>query len=83
MALIFGLAHAPGLYLRGAGAVTTLGQSPDLLSSIAYSIAILSLAGPAFGVIWSRTRNLLVLILIHARVDLPPFLPKFVDTFGL
>lgn len=83
MALIFGLAHAPGLYLRGAGAVTALGQTPDLSSSVAYSIAILSLAGLAFGVIWSRTRNLLVLVLIHAWVDLPPSLPKFIDSFGL
>lgn len=83
MALIFGLAHAPGLYLRGAGSVTALGPTPDLLSSVAYSIAILSMAGLAFGVIWSRTRNLLVLVLIHAWVDLPPFLPKFIDIFGL
>jgi len=83
MAVIFGLAHAPGLYLRGAGAVTALGASPGPLTAAAYSIAILSLAGLTFGVIWARTRNLLVLMLIHACVDLLPGLPEFIDTFGL
>ena len=83
MALIFGLAHAPGLYLRGAGAVTALGASPDLLSVLAYSIAVLSLAGLAFGVIWAKTRNIYAVILIHAWVDTLPGLPEFVETFGL
>jgi membrane protease YdiL (CAAX protease family) len=81
MALIFGLAHAPGLYLRGAGSVTALGNTPDLLLAISYSIAILALAGLAFGVIWARTRNLLVLIMIHAWVDLLPTLPEFIEIF--
>jgi len=83
LAVIFGLAHAPGLYLRGAGAVTALGDSPTLFASAAYAIAVLSLAGLAFGVIWARTENLLVLMFIHARVDLPPMLPEFIETFGL
>ncbi len=83
MALIFGLAHAPGLYLRGAGAVTSLGPSPDLLSVVAYSIAVLSLAGLAFGVIWAKTRNIYAVILIHAWVDTLPGLPEFIETFGL
>jgi membrane protease YdiL (CAAX protease family) len=83
MALVFGLAHAPGLYLREAGAVTALGTAPDVLSVVAYSIAVLSLAGLAFGVIWARTRNIYVLILIHAWVDTLPGLPEFIETFGL
>lgn len=82
MAVIFGLAHAPGLYLRGAGSVTALGSNPGALTAAAYAIAILSLAGLTFGVIWARTRNLLVLMLIHACVDLLPGLPEFIDTFG-
>ena len=32
-ALLFGLAHAPGLYLRGAGANSELGSDPSLLLS--------------------------------------------------
>lgn len=83
MALIFGLAHAPGLYLRGAGAVTALGETPSLLSAVSYSIAVLSLAGLAFGVIWAKTKNIVVLMLIHAWVDLLPLLPEFIRIFGL
>lgn len=83
MALIFGLAHAPGLYLREAGAVTALGDRPDIASVLAYSIAVLSLAGLAFGVIWARTRNIYALILIHAWVDTLPGLPGFIGIFGL
>ena len=82
-ALVFGLAHAPGLYLRGAGDVTALGTSPDLLSAVAYSVAVLSLAGLAFGVIWAKTRNIYAVILIHAWVDTLPGLPEFIETFGL
>lgn len=82
-ALIFGLAHAPGLYLRGAGAVTALGATPNLLAVVAYSIAVLSLAGLAFGVIWAKTRNIYAVILIHAWVDTLPGLPTFIETFGL
>ena len=82
MALIFGLAHAPGLYLREAGTVTALGATPGLASAIAYSIAVLSLAGLAFGVIWAMTR-IYVLILIHAWVDTLPGLPAFIEMFNL
>ena len=82
-ALIFGLAHAPGLYLREAGAVTALGATPDLFAVLAYSIAVLSLAGLAFGVIWAKTRNIYVLILIHAWVDTLPGLPAFIEMFGM
>jgi len=83
MALIFGLAHAPGLYLRGAGAVTSLGAAPDLASAVAYSVAVISLAGLAFGVIWAKTRNIYILILIHAWVDTLAGLPGFIEIFGL
>ena len=58
-ALIFGLAHSPGLFLRGAGVDTPVGSSPSILMSVGYSIVVLSAAGIFLGVIWSRTRNLL------------------------
>jgi membrane protease YdiL (CAAX protease family) len=50
---------------------------------VAYSIAVLSLAGLAFGVIWAKTRNIYAVILIHAWVDTLPGLPGFIETFGL
>lgn len=83
MALVFGLAHAPGLYLRGAGSMTPLGPTPDFASAVAYSVAVLALAGLAFGVIWMKTRNIYVLILIHAWVDTLSGLPHYVEIFGL
>lgn len=69
-ALIFGLAHAPGLFLRGAGVDSPVGSSPSILMSVGYSIVVLSAAGIFLGVIWSRTRNLLLCMIIHASVDL-------------
>ncbi len=83
MAAVFGIAHAPGIYLRGAGTVTMLGDQPGMLVTLAYSIAVIALAGLAFGVIWAKTRNMLVLIIIHAWVDLLPLLPEFLDIFSL
>lgn len=83
MALLFGLSHAPGLYLRGAGDVTTLGGAPGLIDAVTYTVAILAMSGLVFGVIWMKTRNLYILMLIHATVDLLPGLPKFIEGLGL
>lgn len=69
-ALIFGLAHMPGLLLRGAGSESPVGSSPSVLMAVGYSIVVLSAAGIFLGVIWSRTRNLLLVMIIHAAVDL-------------
>jgi membrane protease YdiL (CAAX protease family) len=80
-AAIFGLAHAPGLYLRGAGAVTVLGETPSLLGAITYSIVVLSVAGLTMAIIWARTRNLLLLMIIHATGDLLPNYPEFLSLF--
>jgi uncharacterized protein len=83
MALIFGLAHAPGFIFRHAGAVEGLGANPSALDATAYSIATLAVSGVFFGVIWARTRNLFALMLIHAAADLFPNLSDFVKTWGL
>jgi membrane protease YdiL (CAAX protease family) len=45
MALIFGLAHAPGFIFRHAGAVEGLGANPTALDAIAYSITTLAVSG--------------------------------------
>ncbi len=49
-----------------------LGANPSALDAIAYSIAVLSVSGILFGVIWARTKNLFALMLIHAAGDLLP-----------
>ena len=83
MALLFGLAHAPGFIFRHAGIVEGLGANPSALDAIAYSIVTLAVGGIFFGIIWARTRNLAALIIIHAATDLFPNLSDFVRTWGL
>lgn len=80
MALVFGLAHAPGFYLRPAATGEVLGTHPSLLLAVAYSIVFTSVTGFFLGVLWIRTRNLLLLALIHTAGDL---LPNLADTIRL
>jgi uncharacterized protein len=72
MSLIFGLVHAPGLYLRTGATQEGLSAHPSLLMAVGYSIVITSIAGFFLGVLWARTRNFLVLVLVHAATDLLP-----------
>lgn len=81
--LLFGLAHAPGFYLRGGGTLDNLGQHPTLFISIGYSILVLSVGGFFLSIIWSRTRNLWLVITIHAFMDLLPGLKGFITTWGI
>jgi membrane protease YdiL (CAAX protease family) len=81
--LFFGLAHAPGFYLRGSGTLDSLGQHPGLFMSIGYSILVLSVAGFFLSTIWAKTRNLWLVITIHAFVDLLPGLTEFVQTWNI
>lgn len=75
-ALVFALAHAPGLYLRGAPGVD--GYSTDPLQVAAFTLATLSPIAILFGVLWMRTRSLLLVVLLHASVDFLPNLPEFI-----
>ena len=77
MALIFGLVHAPGMVLRGAGVSEGLGDQTDVLTAAAYTIGVQSVAAFFFGVVWLRTRNLPALMVIHAATDLLSNLPRF------
>jgi len=70
--LLFGLVHAPGLYLRTNVTQEGLAAHPSLGMAIGYSIVITSVAGFFLGVLWARTRNFLVLVLVHAAGDLLP-----------
>lgn len=76
-ATLFGLAHAPGFYLRWEQNAADLFTEPSLLFALAYSIAVISVAGVFMGIVWLRTRSLAVLILVHAAGD---WLPNVADT---
>ena len=81
MALFFGLTHAPGLYLRTGATLEGLGPSPSLLAAVGYSIVVLSPAGIFLGVLWARTRNLWVCMLVHAGFDWLPQVTELTRTF--
>jgi uncharacterized protein len=70
--LLFGLAHAPGLYYRTARTLEALGPHPSWLMAVGYSIVVISVPGLFMGVLWARTRNLLLLMTVHAAGDLVP-----------
>jgi CAAX protease family protein len=82
-ALVFGLAHAPGLWLRGAGSIEGLGAAPSLPLSIAYSVVMMGIAGLVFGVLWMRTRNWILLVLLHGMADALSNTPDFMATWKL
>ncbi len=83
MSLLFGLAHAPGFIFRGAGGVEGLGEHPSAPLALAYSVAVVSVAGFYLGIFYGRTRNLLAVIFVHAGTDLLPNLAEFVRTWRL
>jgi membrane protease YdiL (CAAX protease family) len=80
-ALIFALAHVPGLYMRSGADVA--GHSANLLAVIAYAVAVLSPIGLGLGFVWARTHSLLLVVLLHALVDLLPGVSDFAHTWVL
>jgi len=79
-ALLFALAHVPGLFLRGNPDVD--GYSTDLLQVIAFTVATLSPIALLFGTLWARTRSLLLIVLLHAAVDVLPNMAEFAHTWA-
>ncbi|RDZ27739.1 CPBP family intramembrane glutamic endopeptidase [Lysobacter silvisoli] len=75
--LLFGLAHAPGLWLRGAHLMEGVAQATPAWA-VAYSIVMIAPAGIAFGVLWARTRSLWLIVPLHGMVDLLPQLAPFI-----
>ena len=69
-AIIFALAHAPGIYLRGGPG--TSGWSGDPLQVAAFTIATLSPLAILLGILWLRTRSLLLIALLHGAIDALP-----------
>lgn len=61
--LLFGLAHAPGLALRGES------SWPE---AILHSMLVLAPAGFAMAFLWMRTRNLILVALVHGAGDVIP-----------
>jgi membrane protease YdiL (CAAX protease family) len=82
-ALVFGLAHAPGILLRGAGAVEGLGEEPGIGTALAYVIATQGVAGLAFGVLWTRTRSFVLVVALHGLFDAFSNTAPFIDTWRL
>lgn len=78
-ALVFGLAHVPGLWLRSDA--TVAGHAPSVVAVAAYAIAVLAPAGLFLGVVWSRTRSLLLVVLLHAMIDVLPNTAEFYRTW--
>jgi membrane protease YdiL (CAAX protease family) len=76
--LLFGLAHAPGLYLRGSSLLEGV-AAPTPAWAIAYSVAMIAPAGVLFGVVWARTRCLWLVVVLHGVVDLIPQLAGFIQ----
>ena len=78
--ILFGLAHAPGLFLRGGPDVD--GWSTDPIQVITYTIATLAPISLFFGFLYARTRSLLLVILLHASVDFLPNMAEFIRIWG-
>jgi CAAX protease family protein len=75
--LLFGLAHAPGLWLRSAHLMEGVAHATPAWA-IAYSVVMIAPAGIAFGVLWARTRSLWLIVPLHGMVDLLPQLAPFI-----
>lgn len=81
--LLFGLAHAPGIYLRRGDKYGPLGERPSLIDSILYAILALSPAGWFTGLLYWRTQSLLAPILVHAAVDAVAHTAEFLEGVGI
>jgi len=82
-AVLFGLVHAFGFYLRPAATLEALGSHPSLFMAVGYSLVLTSLAGLFLGVLWMRTKNFAVLVVVHAAGDLLPNLVPWAKAFHL
>ena len=80
--LLFGLAHAPGIYLRKGDSSGPLGEKPSLLNSVLYTILALSPTGWFTGLLFWRTQSLLAPILVHAGVDAVAFTATLIKELG-
>ena len=80
--LIFGLAHVPGLYLRG-GESEGINEQLPVWFWLSYCVANMSIAGIFLGIIWSKTRNIYLVMILHTMVDLLPNVSSLIHTWNL
>lgn len=78
--ILFGLAHWPGLYLRGGPGVD--GWSTDPVQVAAFTIAVLSPLSVSMGLLWARSRSLLLVVLVHGSIDALPNTAELVQVWG-
>lgn len=78
--VLFGLAHWPGLYLRGGPGVE--GWSTDPIQVAAFTLATLSPLSVALGLLFARSRSLLLVALVHGAIDALPNTAEFVRTWS-
>ena len=78
--LLFALSHWPGLYLRGNPEVD--GWSTDPIQVAAFTIATLSPLSIALGLLWARSRSLLLIVLVHGAIDALPNTAEFVHIWS-
>jgi len=78
--LLFALSHWPGLYFRGGPGVD--GWSTDPLQVAAFTIATLAPLSVALGVLWARSRSLLLVMLVHGAIDALPATSEMVRVWG-
>jgi membrane protease YdiL (CAAX protease family) len=81
--LLFGLAHAPGIFLRRAEERGALGAKPSILNTILYTILALSPTGWFTGLLYFRAQSLLAPILVHALVDAVAHTVEFIEGLGI
>lgn len=78
--VLFGLSHWPGLYLRGGPDVD--GWSTDPIQVAAFTIATLSPLAFSLGLLWARSRSLLLIVIVHGAIDALPNTAAFFRTWG-
>ena len=78
--VLFGLAHWPGLYLRGEPGVD--GWSTDPIQVAAFTVATLSPLSVSLGLLWQRSRSLLLVALVHGAIDALPGTSEFVHIWS-
>ena len=76
--VLFGLSHWPGLFLRGGPGVD--GWSTNPIQVAAFTVATLSPLSVALGLLWARSRSLLLIVLVHGAIDA---LPHTAEAFGI
>ena len=78
--VLFGLSHWPGLFLRGGPDVD--GWSTDPIQVAAFTIATLSPLSVSLGLLWARSRSLLLVVLVHGAIDALPHTAEMFRIWG-